>query len=145
MRNHGVTISGLLLVILTSVAQAEQLPAGAKPLSSKETEALYSGNTKVFPKSSFYYAPDHTFRGAALGKPVSGKWSVNANQFCMQNNIGAKDCWKWWSDGSTKIALWVVRSYGNKLDEKNDYSSDEINHLQPGDHGTELYKQAGGQ
>jgi uncharacterized protein DUF995 len=138
-----LTVAACPLVLICG-ASAEPLPAGAKPMTTAEVAALYSGKTKVYSHSSMYFAPDHTMIGAAQGKPIKGTWSVTGNQVCLQTKGGGKDCWKWWSDGGRQISLWALRSYGPKLDPNNDYSGDEVNHLQSGDSGTDSYKNAGG-
>jgi hypothetical protein len=132
------------LVVVTQGANGETLPSTAKPMTAQEVTDLYSGKTKVFAHSSMYFAPDHHVIGAAQGKPVKGTWSVSSNELCLQTKGGGKDCWKWWSDSGRPIALWMIRSYGSKLDPTNDYSNDEAGHLQSGDSGTESYKNAGG-
>jgi hypothetical protein len=95
-----------------------------------------------------YFAPDNTMKGITQQDnkvaPISGKWAVSGNQICLDSKSKSKDCWKYWKDGDRIYTLWSTRSYGPKLDAKNDYNEDEVKHLQDGDLASEKYTQAGG-
>lgn len=145
------TATAALVIGAASVAFANTLPKTATPLSADEVTKLYSGKTKVFPKSSFFFASDDTMKGVytdgSKTLPANGKWVVSNNELCLttsKQGKDGKDCWKWWKDGDTLYALWSTRSYGPKVDAQNDYSSDESAHLHDGDLVGDKYTQAGG-
>jgi len=145
LRAHCIiaTVTFILSLSASGSAQSETLPATAKPMSAGDIEALYAGKTKVFSQSSMYFAPDKTMKGVAQERPISGRWSVSGNQICLQIKE-RKDCWKYWRDGDRIFTIWAVRSYGPKLNPADDYTQDEVNHLQNGDLASEKYTQAGG-
>ena len=137
-------LAALTLTLLASCpARGETLPASAKPMSADAIVALYSGNTKVFAHSAMFFSPDKSMKGVAEGRPISGRWSVSGNQICLQTNNG-KDCWKYWRDGDRTFTLWAVRSYGARLNPADDFTQDEVTHIQAGDLASDKYMQAGG-
>ncbi|MCF1709102.1 DUF995 domain-containing protein [Tabrizicola sp. J26] len=138
-------IAAFLALIALPVA-ADPLPPNAKPLSSKQIEKLYSGNSAVWDRSMVYFAPDKTTKGV-FGKPPSatytGKWKITKNKLCMTNSpVNIKtgeaskktytDCWTFFTDGDR-----VLTSYYNDFEEgrgpNDDYSEGELSNLRKGD------------
>ncbi len=116
------------LVIYSEMLHAETtgpLPAGVRPLTAEETRNIYRDKTIDYTFAQYYFRDDGTLIGYSRF-PESfavGKWSVNANEFCMRTLWrGAKrikplkfsSCYEWYSDGR---AYWtkIVRSSAPKI------------------------------
>ena len=133
-----------LTAALISPVLADQLPKGAKPVSSAELEKIYAGKTADWSsKVRAYFAPDKTVRGFNLEGEVTytGRWSVKENAVCMKVNWKAikgadsgtgTDCWTWFFQGKKLYTLWSTRYDGSKP-KKNDYYQGENKTLKNGD------------
>lgn len=136
-------------VMTVSAAFAGPLPKDAKPMTSDEVTALYSGKTAMWKSSMAYFAPNHNTRGVFEKKiPYSGTWAVKDNEVCMVNTVKGDtkkntDCWKYWKSGKKVLTLWSVHYDGSKPDEKNGYYN-EVAALKPGDLVAATYVKVGG-
>ncbi len=140
-------VAAALVLCAASVAWADALPDGAKPISAKWLAKYYAGKSADWDSSKAYFAPDGTVKGINTsdgGKSIFwGKWSAKGNEVCMVNSwknlssgktgSGSTDCWKWYAaaDG-TLWQLWSVHYDGTKPG-KDDYYAGEDKKLRKGD------------
>jgi hypothetical protein len=148
----GIVMPLMLLAMMQHAVEAKKLPKNAKPMTTEEVTAIYSGNSVVWDNSKAYFSPEKKVKGVfGKGKDrvlYSGEWSVTDNEACMKNSPKGEtktytDCWKWWHVGKGSLTLWSVHYDDSKPDLKNGYY-DESKNIKKGDKVTKEYEELGG-
>lgn len=140
-----VAMLSVALSTLALAAVADPLPEGAKPMSSEQVRAIYSGHWASWSQSKAAFLADGTVKGQYNSGIWWGKWSVKKNELCTtglqgydkinkKSWSGNGDCWKWWVDSDGKpVTLWSKHYDGSKVDLKDGYYNDEIGKIKKGD------------
>ena len=143
-----IILGAVVAIAAIGSALADDLPAGAVPLTSDEVTKIYSGKTAFYKVSTIYYAPDGTMKGVFGGKsPFKGTWTVASNEQCqVSGNPGEKqykDCNKYWRAGKKIWSLWTVHYDDTPVDEHG-YWDKQVQQFKPGDQVSKLYRKVGG-
>ena len=134
-----------MMFAYSSSSVADKLPKSAKPLTTDEVKAIYSGKSVVWSKTNaFYFSPDGVTKGYNGSYYIDGKWEVKDNIMCMMNQgVDSKtketdgktytDCNTWFKDAKGRLwDIWSTRYDGSKPP-KNDYNRDTDKKFKNGD------------
>lgn len=147
MQIYQAFLVGLLpIAAAVTSAQAESLPADAKPMPASDIRSIYEGKTANWKSVRVYFAPDGTAKLVRKDKKAygEGRWSVSENEMCLTINPidvakgqrkAAKDCYIWHEAGGKSYMRWSGDS-----DKTDAYRDDEPSRLSSGDKVTKDFE-----